>query len=392
MKKPLAFVLALSFVCCLFPFQAFAKVEVKDKELQAYLKEIGMPESEFVEYLKDVHDYSLEDFDDVDDLKEYLGEVLNDENLQSLLDEYGLSREELDDLLAEIGASVDDYVFYDDLDYDVSDLLYDEELTPINDETLKDVLSEYGFKSRNELENYLNKNGDSINNYESLEDLDLAIFEYQMEDEISEMLKPFGLTKDEIKNLKNHFMAIFEKNIESENEEFFNRMESIGERMMGFADFESAEELSAKEIAELLSIWNEMLDLFELKTEFYLVKNGKEMPISLNQLMKLESTDGANLLIKFFSKSGKFLADMVITKEMFGSDLLEQAGSSIVKTKKTAKEAPKAVKKPSQKVKTVNGAKLPKTASDYLPNTFAGLAILLSGLVLFRKMKSGGAM
>ncbi|WP_143415028.1 processed acidic surface protein [Geobacillus sp. E263] len=93
MKKLIPFAVAAFLAIATLPASAFA-IESNDPELQSYLNEIGMTQEELKEYL-DYDGYTLEDFQDVDEL----GDVLTEENLQQLLEDYGLTKEELKQLL-----------------------------------------------------------------------------------------------------------------------------------------------------------------------------------------------------------------------------------------------------------------------------------------------------
>lgn len=97
MKKLIPFAVAASLAIATLPASAFA-IESNDPELQSYLNEIGMTQEELKEYL-DYDGYTLEDFQDVDELRSELGDVLTEENLQQLLEDYGLTKEELKQLL-----------------------------------------------------------------------------------------------------------------------------------------------------------------------------------------------------------------------------------------------------------------------------------------------------
>jgi processed acidic surface protein len=172
-------------------------------------------------------------------------------------------------------------------------------------------------------------------------------------------------------------------------DQFFMSMEEIGARLMDFPEFDSATDLSPEDIAEFIDIWNDMLELLQLDVEYFLTKDGQSTPLSFTALMQLESTNGADLMIKISSLEGELLADMVITKDMFGSEFIEETGENIEQTTEAAEEVAVAVEKmPEQKpvAKTVTGGKLPNTASNYLQNTLAGLAIILLGAFVFRKV------
>jgi processed acidic surface protein len=385
----LAVVLAFGFL----PYAPLAQVDSKGEDFKNFLFEIGMTEEDFTAYLSEVHDYSLADFESVEELKDYLGPLVDETNLQELLAEYEITEEELMNLLEENGYFLNDYVFYYDLDSVVFDLLFYEELTPITEESLQELLIDFDFGSREELESFLNKYGDSIENYEYIEDLYVAVAEHvfvESKDELINILDSFGLSLAEANNLANHLMAVME-NPNLDAEQYLTKMEEIGERLMAFPEFESASDLSAEDIAEFIDIWNDLLNLFDLKVEYYLSKDGKETAISFANLLQMESPNGSDLIIKIFSKDGNFLADMKITSEMFGSDFIEETGKTIENTKETAEEVTKVAEKlPAAKspAKTVNGGKLPNTASDYLPNAMMGIGILLMGIFVFRKVRA----
>lgn len=394
LKRLLSVLLAVTLTLGLIPITAFAQIDSQDQEFQNFLQEIGMSEDEFLTYLEDMHDFTLADFDSVSELKDYLGPLVDESNLQDLLDRFELTKQELEDMLAENGTSLDEYIFYDDLYFDVYELQYQEELTPITDESLQQLLDAYEFESKEELEKFLNKYDDSIENYENIEDLEATVavlVSQEGKDEIINILDKFGLSLDESKKLANYSMNIFE-DPNADVEDFYTKLEDIANRLMAFREFDSTDDLSADEIAEILDVWNDLLNLFELKTEFYLTKDGKTTPLSVESLLKMDSTNGADLKIKIFSKDGEFLADMVITAEMFGSDFLDETGENLKQTEQIAKEVSKvATKLPEKALKrTVKGGKLPNTASDYLPNALGGLAIAAAGIILFRRMKVKG--
>ncbi|MEH7886688.1 processed acidic surface protein [Bacillus sp. JJ1609] len=391
MKRILSIVLALSLTFVAMPYAAFAAVDAQDPEFQNYLQEIGMSEEEFVTYLSDMHDYTLEDFESLEELTMYLGDLLNEENLQELIAEFELTEEDFNLLLEEHGASLDEYVFFDDLYFDVTDWLYAEEMTPITDETLQFLLDEFDFESREELERFLNESGDSIDNYETIEDLSWAVSEQyfmQSKDDLINTLDTFGLSLAEANRLANHVIAILE-NPELDAEQFFMGMEEIGTRLMDFPEFDSATDLSAEEIAEFIDVWNDLLELLQLDVDYFLTKDGQTTPVSFTSLMQLDSTNGADLMIKISNLDGELLADMIITKDMFDSEFMEETGENLEQTTEAAEEVATAVEKmPADKTvaKTVKGGKLPNTASNYLQNTLAGLTIVLLGAFVFRKV------
>ncbi|MBT2641714.1 processed acidic surface protein [Bacillus sp. ISL-41] len=400
MKRVLSFILAFTLTLGLVPFAAFAAVDPQDQEFQNFIQEIGMSEEEFIAYMSDWHDYSLEEFETLEELTDYLGALLDEENLQELLADFDMTEEEFNQLLEENGATLEQFVFYDDLYFSVSEWLYTEELTPITDENLQTLLEDYEFVSIEELEAFLNSYDDSIENYEYIEDLEFAVAEHyfmESKDDLINTLDSFGLSLAEANNLGNHVIAIME-NPDLDPEQFFTGLEEYGARLMDFPEFDSATDLSAEDIAEFIEIWDGMLTLLDLNVEYYLIKDGVESSVSFASLMQMDSTNGADLMIKILSTNGDLLADMVITKEMFGSEFIEETGENLADTTEAAegvKNAAEEMKKAEEKspaakapAKTVKGGKLPNTASDYPQNTMAGLAMILLGAIVFRKVKA----
>ncbi|RDW19672.1 processed acidic surface protein [Oceanobacillus chungangensis] len=370
------------------PVLTFA-IESKEPEFEVFLQEIGWNKQDYIDYLES-KDWYLEYFDSVDEL----GTPLTEKSIQPVLDEFNLSREELNVLLIENGDIEEGQdvldgtfiIFEEELPEFIDFYLNGWEGTPIDNENLQQLLEDYGFDSNKALEQFLNQNGDSIENYEFIEDLELAIDYYMYGDEnldgIFDLFTAIGLTDAELEKLFAHL-----ETLDFENPAFEEKLFELSDRMIALEYFETAEELSAEQIAELLDIFSDMLNLFQVETKYYLVKDGDKQTISLETLMTIETTNGYNLLIEIYNKQGEFLADILLTADMFGSELIQETGKDLKKAEKIVTENQNAIAPPA---KTVKGGKLPKTGSDYVPNTLAGLALTLAGVVLFRRIRAKG--
>jgi processed acidic surface protein len=438
MKKFIPFTIVASLAITTLPASAFA-IDSNDPELQSYLNEIGMTSEELEEYL-DYDGYTLEDFQDVDELRNELGEVLTEENLQQLLENYGLTKEELKQLLIDNGELepneeiTDAFKFYNDLeeylDFEQSYLTpiteetladflqerdmtkeqllallnshhesledyssigeladavdYYQSLTPLTEETLNELLDELGL-TRQQLEELLAENNDSLDNYTTMEELSEAIVDYMLPD-----LEELGLTDAELEKLYNHF-----ESLNMEDPQFASKMEELGKRLEAISlyDFEGVKELSPAQIAEIADVMNDMLDTFQLDVKFYLTKNGEKKPLSLSALLTMESTNGYDLFIEIYNKQGELLADFILTEDMFNSDLFKNVGEDLEKSGKIAKIEKKIEPKIKQKPikRTVKGAKLPKTASPYAANMLLGIAFIAIGAFLLRFRKGAEA-
>lgn len=387
MKRLLCLFTAILLALSLLPVTSFA-MESNDKDFEAFLEEIGWEKQDYIDYLES-KDWYLEDFESADEL----GTPLTEESIEPILTDYDLTREELNELLAdygdiEVGQDVLDseYLLFAEEVYDyVGYYLDDTYGTLINDENLQELVERYGFASADELEEYLQQFDESIDHYEFIEDLDSTVDYYMnggadLEAEIDELFLSMDLTEEEMDRLLEHFITIYE-----ENPDFGDQLYTLSERMMAFGEFDSADDLTAEQIAELLDISNDMLDILQLDVKYYLVKDGVKKPLSVQSMMTMTSTDGADLLIELYNKQGDFLADIILTNEMFGSEIIKETGKDLQEAEQIVKEIP--VKTATKAVeKTVKGGKLPNTASDYLQNTIIGLVIVLAGVVLFRRV------
>lgn len=397
MKRFSLLVLAAMLAFSVFPSFAFA-IESDSKELDAFLKEINWEKQDYLDYLESKN-YSWEDFDAVDEL----GTPLTEAAIPPVLKEYNLTRAELNALLEENGdiekgqdvLDSEWLLFAEELHEYVGFYLSENTETPLTDETLQQVIDAYEFESREDLESFLNEYDDSINNYKTVEALEEAIDNYIFSTdfgfELAGLFEELGLTAEELERLEAHL-----KTLPFQTTEFQDRAMAISDRMMLVGDFDSAEDLSAEEIAEILDIFTDLLDLFELKTQYFLVKDSDKKEINLSTLLTLETVNGYDLLIEIYNTQGTFLADILLTADMFGSDIIKETGEDIKEAEETVVVAPAPITKTPTSTKaapvkqTVKGGKLPDTASPYVTNTLAGLALVLLGVVLYRRFKAQG--
>jgi processed acidic surface protein len=389
MKHLVTLLLALSLSFGIIPVSAFA-IEKNDQQFEAYLKEIGWEKQDFIDFIESKEWY-LEDFDSIDEL----GMPLTADGVQSVLKDFDLSREELNLLLVEWGDIEEGqdvldspyFLFNEDLETSVDFYLNGWEGTPIDDETLQQLLQEYDLESVEALEELLKENDDSLGNYEYIEDLQWAVDFYingdeYIEDEFADLFTEIDLTDEEMEKLFAHL-----ETLNWEDEAFLDQMMLLGERMMGFEEFQTADELSAEQIADMLAIFTEMKQLLQIETKYYLVVDGVKQPVSLDALMTMESTNGNDLVMEIYNTNGELLLDLVLTADMFGSELIQETGKDIQEAEKIVTEAPMKAKPP---VKTIKGGELPKTATNHIENTIAGLAIAAAGILFFRRMRFRG--
>ncbi|WKA53877.1 processed acidic surface protein [Planococcus shixiaomingii] len=413
MKRLLIVLVAAVLLVGVLPVTAFA-IEKDDPKFERYLTKIGWKKQDYLDFLRN-KGWSLDEFDYLDEL----GTPLTEKELQSILTEYNITREQLNEWLVEFGQiekgqDVLDSEYLIFKEWLVEYVDYYMELTPITPENLQELADYYEFGSVEELETFLNGFGESIDDYNYIEDLEESVSYYLYYEEtdfdLDGFFAEFGLTEQELERLAAHL-----ESLDYEDPAFEEKLWALSDRMMAIEEFETADEMTAGQIAEILSIFAELLDLFEMDTQYYLVTENEKQSISLETLLTLDTTNGFDLLIEVYNRQGTFLADILLTAEMFGSDIIVDTGEDVKEIEKIISEAPakkpvkaplnpgvqdgsKAPVKPEVKggskapvvTSTVKGAKLPKTAGDYVLNTMVGLAFVLIGIVLFRRFKVAG--
>ncbi|RLQ90099.1 processed acidic surface protein [Planomicrobium sp. Y74] len=449
MKKLLVLLMAVLLVVSALPASTFA-IAKDDPEFEKFLAEINWSKKSYINYLMEKN-WSLDDFGDVSEL----GTPLSEEGVQTVLTDFELTREELNELLVNFGDieegedvldgtylifneelyfyteyyltedfgmidedgeefteflkginwTKEDYLAYLEskdwgLEYfsDVSELG-----TPLSEEGVQKVLKDFDL-TREELNALLVEFGDIEKGQDVLDSHMYIIFnedlyfyvEWYLDEENFidlndlDIFTEVGLTEEELDRLLEHFMTL-----NFEDEAFLDELDALLQRLDAVAYFESMDDLDAEQIAVLLDIFNDMMNLFEVETKYYLTDGKEKTALTLTSLLALETTNGKDLLIEIFDREGTFLADIVLTAEMFGSEIIKETGKDLVVVeeviaapKKDVKKEVKSVKKDTKSVQTTKGGKLPKTATDYVSNALVGLAFVLIGLLLFRRMKT----
>ncbi|MGM0902881.1 MAG: processed acidic surface protein [Bacillota bacterium] len=348
---------------------------VDPENLQQLLDENGLTIEELTTIFTDNED-SIESYrfiEDIEDMLYVYGRPLNDQTLQLLLSDYGLTLEQLNDILSENGDSLDNYDSIDDLEYALLDYGM-----PITESNLQDLLDTYEL-TREELNQLLAKYDDALENYETIDELYFNLIFYMiLEEDSGELLNDLGigLDKQELVNLVKHFLTI-----DFMDPDFMEQITEIETRLAAFGEFESANDLTPEQMNEMINLYHEMMNLFGFEAKYYLVKGDDRIALSEQEALTLENTNGYDLLIELYNLDGDFLADIILTADLFGSELIDKIGDKL----DVVKTAPKEAAVSNEVVRTVNGGKLPNTAGNYTEGLLAGLALILIGAFWFRK-------
>ncbi|WP_185151409.1 processed acidic surface protein [Peribacillus simplex] len=349
MKKIFSFFVALIvlFSLGISGTKAFATTKINQDELNAYLSEVRMTQEELEEYLS-YYDLSLNELKSVEELRDTLGPTVTPETIQNLLKQYEMTEAELKELLIEYGeleegdSIIDTFHFI----YDIEDIIdlemdYDEEEMGYDDEEIIDLMDG--------------------------------------------LFTEIGLTDEELDRFMNHLLPIVE------DPSFEARLMAISDRMDQLEYFETIDELSAEQVAELLSIYNDLQSLLQIQFKFALIQDGVTTNLSLEALFQLKELTNASLLVSIYDLNGNFLLDFTLTGEMIGSDLVKETGNDIKQSTEVISkvvEVKKEKKKPTKpEHKTEKGGVLPKTAGNYLFGALIGLMLMGIAFGLIRKAR-----
>nr|WP_269528350.1 processed acidic surface protein [Anoxybacillus tepidamans] len=261
---------AFCFWTVMVSFGQPAAAQLNEEQVQQYISSFGWTMNDLQQYLAD-YDMKLADFATLDELKQWLGAPITEENLNELLTRHQLTKEELEALLGQFGETLQDYTFIEDLDTAVNFYLHhNQEMQQVND-----------------------------------------------------MLSAIGFTEQEANRLFEHIMSLNEAALTE-------KLAGLDKRIEPFLRVEDPTELTKQQQDELLSVWEDLLSALEIKPKFYLVKNGQKQEVPYRNLLHMETLGGRDLLIEMYNLQGDLLADMQLSEEMLKSGYIVRAGESFV--------------------------------------------------------------
>ena len=122
--------------------------------------------------------------------------------------------------------------------------------------------------------------GETLGNFQYIEDLEEALINYYFnEDMTDEFLDAImagfgeiGLTEQELERLIYHFISVAEN-----DDTIFERLLALDEQIMQLPEFKSADELTEAQMNELVSVFNEILNISRLRRNIIL---SREIPSS----------------------------------------------------------------------------------------------------------------
>ncbi len=317
-----------------------------EEKLNTYLSDIsairGFTVSrEMLEAFLSRYGMSLSDMETVADLKDFLGDVIKSDlsNLDYFQTEYGLSKDDIESRLSTINKTLDDFVFMDDLEYDILD------------------------------------NDDGKITYKYMMDM--------LEEYYPGITAKLGLTEEEFTKTYQYFMSL---------EDYYSSEETVGKMMdlMGRLQTlmeslpDSNDKVTLDQITEMQDIYKEMQDILKIKISYSILQDGKKVPLTLLDLINGKDLENAVLSVDIYTDSSEFLMDFNLSADMFGELIEDVENTPVTDTDSTGG------KNISTTIKTITGGKLPKTASNYTVMIIAGALLIFAGTASFKINRKKG--
>lgn len=258
-------------VCLLsFPFLfhvPVANAAPPENELNQYLTEIGWTIEELLDYLA-YYEIPLEEFNTVDELKEIIGTPINLENLQGVLTKYNLTEEELNEQLDRFGDSLVYYKFIEDLDASIDFYVK-------HDEFLAEVESD---------------------------------------------LAAIGITKEELNIFFNYLIQV-----EEDNKNQLDQMTAIDNRLEKFLYVDELSQLTNNELDELVQILEETISLYEIKVKFAV--DNKD--VTLQELLQMKEAPD-HVYASIYSTAGERLLNFSVPAEFFETMMFVNEAEALI--------------------------------------------------------------
>lgn len=339
MKKAVILLLTCIFLLSSFPSTVWAAQSADfGQEFTQYLADAGTQRGSEVteadvEASLSVYGLSIADFDTVPELSDFLGDIIAPDlsNISTIYEEYGLTEETLNKLLADNGETVSDYIYVNDL-------------------------------------------SSAVYFYQNPSESDTTGKEDMVNELLPVILDKIDLTEEELTRLKDYFTSLEDY---MASEEVQAKYTGLNNRMTELMKAAIAGEKTDEQLtAEMASIYDEFLPLMKLKANITLVKDGAEKEISLADLFAMGNLEkDAVVKIALYSTDSQLLADFSISGDMFEEDVQDITSDVIDTVDSPSKQTYKAT--------TVKGGKLPKTASNDITYASFGLLAAIAGVLMY---------
>ena len=369
-KKLGVILLAIVMLFGMFPQMVRAEESSYDQALTQYLNEIsavrGFPVTrEILEASAAAYGQELSDFGTADNIRKSFGEVIKADlsNLSQIYTSYGLDQSSLTQLLAGNGEELSDYIFVSNLEYAV--YFY----------TDGAVIQEPEFEEK--LTDYLTGVSDQRGFIVTREGLAACLSNY-------------GVTPDAFANAA----ELSEYMGEVIRWDYSNLTKIYEEYGLNEASLMTLLSENGKDISDYIY-------LFDLDYDVYSFSSGSDTVIFdketiADMLGMLDITDAElNKLTDYMNSYADYFTDPTFMQELLIILDRLSAYEDIITMTPAQKEEEAQNQQPAKPVKqeasasrTEKGGQLPKTAANYIPGAAIGFLVLLTGILMYKKVKN----
>ena len=291
--------------------------------------------------------------------------AVSDDEVKKHVEGMGLSYEKFQEYLAFHELTIEEFETLEELDAFIG--------TPITESNLNELLATQDL-SKEELQSLLSGFGESLDQYLFIEDLEADVKFYVEHGEVlheaQRLLADVGLSEAEVDRLFHHILSIDKSLLEKD-------IDRITQELEPFYSYEGTTELTAEMNEDLMSLYNDMLTAFQLTPSYYLDSDGEKSVITVSELLEKESLNGDKLLVELTNAQGSMVLDFEVTEKMLADDFLLVRGEQLMNVAGLASELNV----------SMGGNKLPNTASPFGRNMLIAALITLFGLGLLFKSR-----
>lgn len=309
---------------------------------------------------------------------------------QTELNEYlisiNLTQAELENYLNSYGDSIEEYDSVEELQE-----MLGERLT---EETLAAILEEYGYTEEEVIElavyyDDMDENASLLDTYyftsdiENLIYLDEDVSEYPTMEDAEDIFEMMGITEDEIERLSNYLDKVMtdDPTVEAKLEVLVERLDNLYVTYEDIFNMETTpEELPAELTAELANIVKELQSTLKIDVKVAIEQDGVKTPITFAQMLLMDDSLETMENVKVYLDIYDNAGNLLLDAVLSDDLLLEEDFIDIVK------DTGNAIKNPNITIKTENGGKLPNTATHTTEWTLAGILMMLSAVALRKKV------
>lgn len=306
--------------------------------------------------------------------------------LNAYLTSINMTQAELEEYLnSYYGESIEDYDSVEELQETLGD--------PLTEESLAALLDEYGYTEEEVKElavfyDDMDEDATLLDTYYFTSDVEYLILMEEedmgsptMED-FADIFEMMGITEDEINNVIDYIDTVMsdDPSVEAKLEVLVDRMTELSDKYEDIFSMETTpEELPAELTAEMANIVKELQSTLKIDVKVSIEQNGVKSPLTFAQMLTMDDSLETAENVKLYVDIFDNAGNLLLDAVLSDELFSEVDIPGLVDDVKTA------VNKPNTISRTENGGKLPKTATHTTEWALAGAFMMLSALALRKK-------